>query len=50
MNIITSAPVKCFDMWVVTARSPGGRPLLICHKGTVEEAIEKARWAEPDPA
>lgn len=50
MNIITSAPVKCFDMWVVAARSPGGRPLLICHKGTVGEAIEKARRAELEPA
>lgn len=50
MNIITSGPRLIVGMWVAIAKAPGGRPMLICHKGTEEEAWEKAMRAEPEPA
>lgn len=37
------------NVWCVTARTPSGAKVRVCGK-TREEALEKARWAEPDPA
>lgn len=37
-------------MFLVKAQTPSGQLVLINHKGTKEEAIEKARRAEPEPA
>lgn len=49
MNIICDTK-HVIGVWLVDTRAPNGTRMLINHKGTVEEAIEKARWAEPDPA
>ncbi len=38
-----------YDVWCVTAKTPSGAKVMVCGK-TREEALEKARWAEPDPA
>jgi len=38
---------KVLGSWLVVARTPGGDSIMITHKGTCEEALQKARWAEP---
>lgn len=48
MNTIRDAK-QVIGVWLVDTRAPDGTPMLINRKGTAEEAIEKARRAEPDP-
>lgn len=50
MNTICQHLDNVCGVHLVKARTPGGRYILVCHKGTREEAIQKARRAEPDPA
>jgi len=37
-----------FGVWLVEVHAPDGTPMLINHKGTEEEAWEKAMRAEPE--
>ncbi len=34
-----------YDVWCVTAKTPSGAKVMVFGK-----ALEKARWAEPEPA
>lgn len=49
MNIILEdRPV--LGLWLVKVQTPSGRRICVNHKGTSEEAMEKAMMADPDPA
>ena len=37
-------------LWLVKVQAPSGQLICVNHKGTQEEAREKAMSAEPDPA
>lgn len=50
MNTIICRPVNILGMWLVKAQTPSGQFILVNHNGTELEAIEKARWAEAEPA
>lgn len=50
MNIINTEPRNVNGVWLVGVQTPSGKKILINHKGTWEEAIEKALLAEPEPA
>ena len=45
MNTICQHLDNVCGVHLVKARTPGGRYILVCHKGTLEEAIQKARRA-----
>lgn len=47
MNTIFQHLDNVCGMNLVKARTPGGEFILVCHKGTREEAIQKAILAEP---
>lgn len=49
MNIILEdRPV--LGLWLVKVQTPSGRRICVNHKGSLEEAREKALLAEPEPA
>ena len=51
MNIICQFTEHAVcGMFLVKALTPSGQLVLVNHKGTKEEAIEKALLAEPEPA
>lgn len=50
MNTICQHLDNVCGVHLVKARTPGGKYILVNHKGTREEAIQKARRAEPEPA
>lgn len=50
MNTICQHLDNVCGVHLVKARTPGGRYILVCHKGTREEAIKKAILAELKPA
>lgn len=45
MNTIYQHLDNVCGVHLVKARTPGGEFILVCHKGTREEAIQKALWA-----
>lgn len=50
MNTICQHLDNVCGVHLVKAQTPCGKFILVCHKGTREEAIQKARLAEPEPA
>lgn len=50
MNTICQHLDNVCGVHLVKARTPGGRYILVNHKGTLEEAIQKARLADLEPA
>ena len=49
MNIICNIQPEAGG-WRVEAKTPGGAPVVVCGFGSRNEAIDAARWAEPEPA
>lgn len=49
MNIICNVQLEAGG-WRVEARTPGGARLVVYSLGSRSEAIDAARWAEPEPA
>lgn len=49
MNIVCNIQ-RMPDGWRVEAKTPGGAPVVVCGFGSRSEAIDAARWAEPEPA
>lgn len=49
MNTICQYLDNVCGVHLVKARTPGGQYILVNHKGTLDEAIQKARLADPKP-
>lgn len=50
MNVITYGPKEVFGVWLTVVKTACGQLILVNHKGTRKEAIQKALRAEPEPA
>jgi len=49
MNTICNIQPKAGG-WRVEAQAPGGALVVVCRPGSLDEALDAARRAEPEPA